>query len=244
MLIIGNKNHIQAPEVDEHLAYSVNEESYLVDSIDDVIVLVNDNRNKDTMLVGFFYNKDLDVLLELCKKVYWVSEFSDVPEYFITTQERKTKSLLEQAVELLPEDIGVLPHVKQVMKDATNYYNFKDSFHMNYLDFDKNFIDMLASKCYTKGDIHLLYELDPKLKLPIAYSIVEDKEKAIVAIGSQTRSDNDMISFYIKGYDVEELANKFGAKYVEGVNTFSIFIPSFIASVGDSLSKYLGEQYV
>ncbi|AAX92342.1 hypothetical protein TwortDSMZ_160 [Staphylococcus phage Twort] len=244
MLIIYNKNHIQSKEVHKHLGYSVNENVCAVVNNQDAIKVVKESQDTDIMLVGFIYTKDLECLVELGKTIYWVSNIGTIPSLFKHVDNSKIKSLLEQAVELLPEEYGVFEYTKESMKKATDYYNFKNDDYLEEVDIDKDLIDMLAKKCYTNGDLHFLYELDPKLRLPIAYSITRGKDKAIVVIGSQTASDNDMLSFYVKGYDVSKLANTFNAEYEVGNNTFTTFIPSHINVVGKSIKKYMEDSDV
>ncbi len=244
MLIIYNKNHIQSPEVYKHLGYVVDGDECTVKDNQDAIKVIKQAQDRDIMLVGFIYTKDLECLTELDKNIYWVSNVGTVPTLFKHVNNSKTKSLLEQTVELLPEEYNVFDYTKEYMKKATDYYNFKSDEYLEELDIDKDLIDMLAKKCYTNGDLYFIYELDPKLKLPIAYNIARGKDKAIVVIGSQTASDNDMLSFYVKGYCVGAVASMFNAEYEIGSNTFTAFIPSHINVVGKSLKKYMEEYNV
>ena len=191
MYVIVNSNHIQSGTLDDYWSFDV----IKVDTFEQGLLQIED---EPTILLGFIYDdkifkdvisshSDIDKYIKN-NDILYVSDVGVLPNQFVTVEEdKKYYSLLQQITELSKE-----PFPKWVEDDAkglTKYYNFQDFedvFDLNRIY--KNEVDTVKEKCYTNGNVYLLYEVLPDYKLPLAYRLLEDKEHGIVIIGSQTRS--------------------------------------------------------
>ena len=245
MYVIVNSNHIQSGTLDDYWSFDV----IKVDTFEQGLLQIED---EPTILLGFIYDdkifkdvisshSDIDKYIKN-NDILYVSDVGVLPNQFVTVEEdKKYYSLLQQITELSKE-----PFPKWVEDDAkglTKYYNFQDFedvFDLNRIY--KNEVDTVKEKCYTNGNVYLLYEVLPDYKLPLAYRLLEDKEHGIVIIGSQTRSNNDILTFYVKGMDTKSIASMFGVEHYSNSNIFHTFINSHINILGNQITKFIKEK--
>ena len=246
MQVIVNVNHIQANTI------SGTEEFFNIIQVDTFREGLLQIGDKPSVLAGFIYDdkvfkdvvtQDPSILMNIeDNDILYVSDVGVLPNQFVTVEEdKKYYSLLQQIVELSNEDIP--ESIVRDAKDLTRYYNFqdfKDVFDLNR--FYKKEVDMVKEKCYTNGNVYLLYEVLPEYKLPLAYELLSDKDYGIVIIGSQTRSDNDILTFYVKGMDTKAVANMFGVEHLIDSNIFHTFINSHINILGNQITKFIKEK--
>ena len=245
MYVIVNSNHIQSGTLDDYWSFDV----IKVDTFEQGLLQIED---EPTILLGFIYDdkifkdvisshSDIDKYIKN-NDILYVSDVGVLPNQFVTVEEdKKYYSLLQQITELSKE-----PFPKWVEDDAkglTKYYNFQDFedvFDLNRIY--KKEVDTVKEKCYTNGNVYLLYEVLPDYKLPLAYRLLEDKEHGIVIIGSQTRSNNDILTFYVKGMDTKSIASMFGVEHYSNSNIFHTFINSHINILGNQITKFIKEK--
>lgn len=245
MYVIVNSNHIQSGTLDDYWSFDV----IKVDTFEQGLLQIED---EPTILLGFIYDdkifkdvisshSDIDKYIKN-NDILYVSDVGVLPNQFVTVEEdKKYYSLLQQITELSKE-----PFPKWVEDDAkglTKYYNFQDFedvFDLNRIY--KNEVDTVKEKCYTNGNVYLLYEVLPDYKLPLAYRLLEDKEHGIVIIGSQTRSNNDILTFYVKGMDTKSIASMFGVEHYSNSNIFHTFINSHINILGNQITNFIREK--
>lgn len=241
--IITNYNNVQSTSVESTIG--IDDE---LDSLEEAFDTINVNSTEYICLVGFIYDHQLYREYEnklRGKKIIFVSDVGKLPLQFLTVRDdQQHLSLLHQLV-IIFEKLGksMEPKVNKKAYELSDVYSFKCLDYNvveKYLDeYDELYLDILANKCYTNGDMYMLYELVPEYKLPLAYYLLKDKKKGIVIIGSQTRSNNDILTFYVKGYDTKEIANLFGVELKVDTNVFSTFISSHINILGNNISKFL-----
>ena len=245
MYVIVNSNHIQSGTLDDYWSFDV----IKVDTFEQGLLQIED---EPTILLGFIYDdkifkdvisshSDIDKYIKN-NDILYVSDVGVLPNQFVTVEEdKKYYSLLQQITELSKE-----PFPKWVEDDAkglTKYYNFQDFedvFDLNRIY--KKEVDTVKEKCYTNGNVYLLYEVLPNYKLPLAYRLLEDKEHGIVIIGSQTRSNNDILTFYVKGMDTKSIASMFGVEHYSNSNIFHTFINSHINILGNQITNFIREK--
>lgn len=245
MYVIVNSNHIQSGTLDDYWSFDV----IKVDTFEQGLLQIED---EPTILLGFIYDdkifkdvisshSDIDKYIKN-NDILYVSDVGVLPNQFVTVEEdKKYYSLLQQITELSKE-----PFPKWVEDDAkglTKYYNFQDFedvFDLNRIY--KKEVDTVKEKCYTNGNVYLLYEVLPDYKLPLAYRLLEDKEHGIVIIGSQTRSNNDILTFYVKGMDTKSIASMFGVEHYSNSNIFHTFINSHINILGNQITNFIREK--
>ena len=245
MYVIVNSNHIQSGTLDDYWSFDV----IKVDTFEQGLLQIED---EPTILLGFIYDdkifkdvisshSDIDKYIKN-NDILYVSDVGVLPNQFVTVEEdKKYYSLLQQITELSKE-----PFPKWVEDDAkglTKYYNFQDFedvFDLNRIY--KKEVDTVKEKCYTNGNVYLLYEVLPDYKLPLAYRLLEDKEHGIVIIGSQTRSNNDILTFYVKGMDTKAIASMFGVEHYSNSNIFHTFINSHINILGNQITNFIREK--
>ena len=245
MYVIVNSNHIQSGTLDDYWSFDV----IKVDTFEQGLLQIED---EPTILLGFIYDdkifkdvisshSDIDKYIKN-NDILYVSDVGVLPNQFVTVEEdKKYYSLLQQITELSKE-----PFPKWVEDDAkglTKYYNFQDFedvFDLNRIY--KKEVDTVKEKCYTNGNVYLLYEVLPDYKLPLAYRLLEDKEHGIVIIGSQTRSNNDILTFYVKGMDTTAIASMFGVEHYSNSNIFHTFINSHINILGNQITNFIREK--
>lgn len=245
MYVIVNSNHIQSGTLDDYWSFDV----IKVDTFEQGLLQIED---EPTILLGFIYDdkifkdvisshSDIDKYIKN-NDILYVSDVGVLPNQFVTVEEdKKYYSLLQQIVELSNEDIP--ESIVRDSKDLTKYYNFQDFedvFDLNRIY--KKEVDTVKEKCYTNGNVYLLYEVLPDYKLPLAYRLLEDKEHGIVIIGSQTRSNNDILTFYVKGMDTKSIASMFGVEHYSNSNVFHTFINSHINILGNQITKFIKEK--
>lgn len=245
MYVIVNYNHIQSGTLDDYWSFDV----IKVDTFEQGLLQIED---EPTILLGFIYDdkifkdvisshSDIDKYIKN-NDILYVSDVGVLPNQFVTVEEdKKYYSLLQQIVELSNEDIP--ESIVRDSKDLTKYYNFQDFedvFDLNRIY--KKEVDTVKEKCYTNGNVYLLYEVLPDYKLPLAYRLLEDKEHGIVIIGSQTRSNNDILTFYVKGMDAKAIANMFNVEHDYDSNIFHTFINSHINILGNQITKFIKEK--
>ena len=245
MYVIVNSNHIQSGTLDDYWSFDV----IKVDTFEQGLLQIED---EPTILLGFIYDdkifkdvisshSDIDKYIKN-NDILYVSDVGVLPNQFVTVEEdKKYYSLLQQITELSKE-----PFPKWVEDDAkglTKYYNFQDFedvFDLNRIY--KKEVDTVKEKCYTNGNVYLLYEVLPDYKLPLAYRLLEDKEHGIVIVGSQTRSNNDILTFYVKGMDTKSIASMFGVEHYSNSNIFHTFINSHINILGNQITNFIREK--
>ena len=245
MYVIVNSNHIQSGTLDDYWSFDV----IKVDTFEQGLLQIED---EPTILLGFIYDdkifkdvisshSDIDKYIKN-NDILYVSDVGVLPNQFVTVEEdKKYYSLLQQITELSKE-----PFPKWVEDDAkglTKYYNFQDFedvFDLNRIY--KKEVDTVKEKCYTNGNVYLLYEVLPDYKLPLAYRLLEDKEHGIVIIGSQARSNNDILTFYVKGMDTKSIASMFGVEHYSNSNIFHTFINSHINILGNQITNFIREK--
>ncbi|VEV88605.1 hypothetical protein [Staphylococcus phage Stab23] len=246
MYIIVNDNHIQSDTLDDYNGFF---DVLKVDTFEQGLLQIED---EPTILAGFIYDaytynnviKSFPDIGDYIKNndIYYATDIGILPDTFITvTSEKKHYSLLQQIEEITKEE---LPNwVIEDSKDLTKYYNFQDFedvFDLN--SFYKKEVDTVKEKCYNNGNVYLLYEVLPDYKLPLAYSLLSNKESGIVIIGSQTRSNNDILTFYVKGMDVKAIANMFNVEHDCDSNIFHTFVNSHINILGNQITKFIKEK--
>lgn len=245
MYVIVNYNHIQSGTLDDYWSFDV----IKVDTFEQGLLQIED---EPTILLGFIYDdkifkdvisshSDIDKYIKN-NDILYVSDVGVLPNQFVTVEEdKKYYSLLQQIVELSNEDIP--ESIVRDSKDLTKYYNFQDFedvFDLNRIY--KKEVDTVKEKCYTNGNVYLLYEVLPDYKLPLAYRLLEDKEHGIVIIGSQTRSNNDILTFYVKGMDTKAIASMFNVEHDYDSNIFHTFINSHINILGNQITNFIREK--
>ena len=246
MQVIVNVNHIQSNTI------SGTEEFFNIIQVDTFKEGLLQIEDEPTVLAGFIYDdkifkdavtQDPSILMNIeDNDILYVSDVGVLPNQFVTVEEdKKYYSLLQQIVELSNEDIP--ESIVRDSKDLTKYYNFQDFedvFDLNRIY--KKEVDTVKEKCYTNGNVYLLYEVLPDYKLPLAYRLLEDKEHGIVIIGSQTRSNNDILTFYVKGMDTKAIASMFGVEHYSNSNIFHTFINSHINILGNQITNFIREK--
>ncbi|WAX23354.1 hypothetical protein VL10_ORF163 [Staphylococcus phage vB_SauM_VL10] len=236
----------------EHLSDGLNMfDVESVTSFDWALNLASDNTYDSVIFLGFIYNnEDYLKYKELLKgtKLYFVSNVNlpDNKDFITVGDDLKYLSLLEQLVVLEDKglDINFSQYTKDMASKYTELFNFKSTYEdakiMGLVDYPADIVlPIMVDKFYNVNNLYVLYEVAPEYKLPLAYECLKDKEKGIVVIGSQTRGTSDILTFYVKGYDVSSIANTFGASYNKNSNIFSIFIDSHISVLGENMNKYL-----
>lgn len=246
MQVIVNVNHVQSNTI------RGTEEFFNIIQVDTFREGLLQIEDEPTVLAGFIYDdkifkdavtQDPSILMNIeDNDILYVSDVGVLPNQFVTVEEdKKYYSLLQQIVELSNEDIP--ESIVRDSKDLTRYYNFQDFedvFDLN--SFYKKEVDTVKEKCYTNGNVYLLYEVLPDYKLPLAYRLLEDKEHGIVIIGSQTRSNNDILTFYVKGMDTKSIASMFGVEHDYDSNIFHTFVNSHINILGNQITKFIKEK--
>lgn len=245
MQVIVNDNHIQSRTLDDYWSFDV----IKVDTFEQGLLQIED---EPTILLGFIYDdkifkdvisshSDIDKYIKN-NDIYYVSDVGLLPDTFITIDySKKHYSLLQQIIEISKDPFP--EWVETDSKDLTKYYNFQDFedvFDLNRIY--KKEVDTVKEKCYTNGNVYLLYEVLPDYKLPLAYRLLEDKEHGIVIIGSQTRSNNDILTFYVKGMDTKSIASMFGVEHYSNSNIFHTFINSHINILGNQITNFIREK--
>ncbi|QNH71287.1 hypothetical protein StAP1_155 [Staphylococcus phage vB_SauH_SAP1] len=246
MGVIINSNHIQSDTLYEYDSFF---DIKKVDTFEEGLLSIQD---EPTVLAGFIYdditfnkvinsNSNIDNNIKN-NDIYYVSDIGLLPDTFITVDSnKKYYSLLQQIVELSKDPFP--EWVETDAKDLTRYYNFQDFedvFDLN--SFYKKEVDMVREKCYNNGNVYLLYEVLPDYKLPLAYSLLSNKEHGIVIIGSQTRSNNDILTFYVKGMDAKAIASMFNVEHDYDSNIFHTFVNSHINILGNQITKFIREK--
>lgn len=241
--IITNYNNVQSPSVESTIG--IDDE---LDSLEETFDVASACLTDYVCLVGFIYDHQLYREYEnklKDKKIIFVSDVGKLPTQFLTVRDdQQHLSLLHQLV-IIFEKLGksMEPKVKKKAYKLSDVYSFKCLYYNvveKYLDeYDELYLDILANKCYTNEDMYMLYELAPEYKLPLAYYLLKGKDKGIAIIGSQTRSNNDILTFYVKGYNTKEVAKVFGVELKVDTNVFSTFISSHINILGNNISKFL-----
>lgn len=243
MQVIVNVNHVQSNTISGTEGFF---NIIQVDTFREGLLQIED---EPTVLAGFIYDdkifknvvtQDPSILMNIeDNDILYVSDVGILPNQFVTVEEdKKYYSLLQQIVELSNEDIP--ESIVRDSKDLTKYYNFQDFedvFDLNRIY--KKEVDTVKEKCYNNGNVYLLYEVLPDYKLPLAYSLLSNKESGIVIIGSQTRSNNDILTFYVKGMDVKAIANMFNVEHDYDSNIFHTFINSHINILGNQITKFI-----
>ena len=246
MQVIVNVNHVQSNTI------RGTEEFFNIIQVDTFREGLLQIEDEPTVLAGFIYDdkifkdavtQDPSILMNIeDNDILYVSDVGVLPNQFVTVEEdKKYYALLQQIVELSNEDIP--ESIVRDSKDLTRYYNFQDFedvFDLN--SFYKKEVDTVKEKCYTNGNVYLLYEVLPDYKLPLAYRLLEDKEHGIVIIGSQTRSNNDILTFYVKGMDTKSIASMFGVEHDYDSNIFHTFVNSHINILGNQITKFIKEK--
>lgn len=246
MQVIVNVNHVQSNTI------SGTEEFFNIIQVDTFREGLLQIEDEPTVLAGFIYDdkifkdavtQDPSILMNIeDNDILYVSDVGVLPNQFVTVEEdKKYYSLLQQIVELSNEDIP--ESIVRDSKDLTKYYNFQDFedvFDLNRI-YEKE-VDMVKEKCYNNGNVYLLYEVLPDYKLPLAYSLLSNKESGIVIIGSQTRSNNDILTFYVKGMDAKAIANMFNVEHDYDSNIFHTFVNSHINILGNQITKFIKEK--
>lgn len=245
MQVIVNDNHIQSRTLDDYWSFDV----IKVDTFEQGLLQIED---EPTILLGFIYDdkifkdvisshSDIDKYIKN-NDIYYVSDVGLLPDTFITIDySKKHYSLLQQIIEISKDPFP--EWVETDSKDLTKYYNFQDFedvFDLNRIY--KKEVDTVKEKCYNNGNVYLLYEVLPDYKLPLAYRLLEDKEHGIVIIGSQTRSNNDILTFYVKGMDAKAIANMFNVEHDYDSNIFHTFVNSHINILGNQITKFIKEK--
>ncbi|UJQ43290.1 hypothetical protein [Staphylococcus phage vB_Sau_P68] len=246
MQVIVNVNHVQSNTI------SGTEEFFNIIQVDTFREGLLHIEDEPTVLAGFIYDdkifkdavtQDPSILMNIeDNDILYVSDVGVLPNQFITVEEdKKYYSLLQQIVELSNEDIP--ESIVRDSKDLTKYYNFQD--FEDVLDLNRIYkkeVDIVREKCYNNGNVYLLYEVLPDYKLPLAYSLLSNKESGIVIIGSQTRSNNDILTFYVKGMDAKAIANMFNVEHDCDSNIFHTFVNSHINILGNQITKFIKEK--
>lgn len=249
MLVIINSFHTQVKIVEESLT-KVSGSHIHIDIADnletaiDKIDYMEESTDELVVLAGFiFNNREVNKWLLERGKVIFVSDIGALPVDLITVAEHeKHYSLMHQLLILLEgnEDYTIPHELYTEAQEATNWFNLKPS-NKEFLNKCVKKLDLLKEKCYNKGNIYLIYENDPSNKILLAHHILDSLNKGIVIVGSQTRSSNDIITFYCKGINVEKLAQLFGESYNPESNIFSTFIPSQVDILGNNILKFIQE---
>lgn len=228
--ISGSHIHI---DVADNLETAIDKLDYMEESTDELVVLA-----------GFIFNpKEVNKWLLERGKVIFASDIGALPVDLITVAEHeKHYSLMHQLLILLEgnEDYTIPHELYTEAQEATNWFNLKPS-NKEFLNKCTIKLDLLKEKCYNKGNIYLIYENDPSTKILLAHHILDDLDKGIVMIGSQTRSSNDILTFYCKGINMENLTQLFGQPYNPESNIFSTFIPSQVDVLGNNILKFIKE---
>ncbi|XWX32635.1 hypothetical protein LCFBJUUZ_CDS0176 [Staphylococcus phage PG-2021_76] len=228
--ISGSHIHI---DIADNLETAIDKIDYMEESTDELVVLA-----------GFIFNhREVNKWLIERGKVIFVSDIGTLPVDLITVEEHmKHYSLMHQLLILLEgnEDYSI-PHELYIeAKEATNWFNLKTS-NKEFLNKCGIKLDLLKEKCYNKGNVYLIYENDPSTKILLAHHILDNLDKGIVIVGSQTRSSNDIMTFYCKGINMEKLTQMFGEPYNSETNIFSTFIPSQVDILGNNILKFIKE---
>ncbi|ANH50455.1 hypothetical protein [Staphylococcus phage pSco-10] len=246
MQVIVNVNHVQSNTI------RGTEEFFNIIQVDTFREGLLQIEDEPTVLAGFIYDdkifkdavtQDPSILMNIeDNDILYVSDVGVLPNQFVTVgEDKKYYSLLQQIVELSNEDIP--ESIVRDSKDLTKYYNFQDFedvFDLNRIY--KKEVDTVKEKCYNNGNVYLLYEVLPDYKLPLAYSLLSNKESGIVIIGSQTRSNNDILTFYVKGMDAKAIANMFNVEHDHDSNIFHTFVNSHINILGNQITKFIKEK--
>lgn len=245
MIHIINEHHVQFYTISNIGHYDA--EVYLADSFEEAVTLANEG--EDTLFSGFIY--DERVLNDVMNRhpsvkrtienynVYYVSDIGVLPERFITLDKSKQHySLYHQILELNIEGFDLWD--MDEAKAHTDYFNFKSSRDVYRVSerYEKE-VDILKEKCYSEGNVYLLYEVLPQYKLPVAYKVLEKVDKGIVVIGSQTRSNNDILTFYVKGMNTAGVAEMFGVEHTIDSNVFHQFVNSHINILGRQITQFI-----
>ena len=249
MLVIINSFHTQVKLVEEALT-KISGSTIHIDVADnlesaiDKIDYMEESTDELVVLAGFIFNpREANRWILERGKVMFVSDIGTLPADLITVEEyMKHYSLMHQLLTLLDgnEDYIVPLDVYKEAQEATNWFNMKPS-NKEFLNKCVKKLDLLKEKCYNKGNVYLIYENDPSNKILLAHHILDSLNKGIVIVGSQTRSSNDIITFYCKGINVEKLAQLFGESYNPESNIFSTFIPSQVDILGNNILKFIQE---
>lgn len=239
MIVVYNENSTQSKYVPKLF-----KESHGISDIEKEPIRYVDN--EQYILIGFIYKEGkFDYFKN--KNTYFITNIGTLPQGFNTVgEDKKHYSIIHQLLYL-----GLLEgskELKRVALDHDNYFNFLEynqSIQSFISDYNPIKLDELIEKCYYSniGDkhIYLLYENDPKLKLLLAHEVLKNTSGLFITV-SQTRSNNDILTIYMKDVDKAKLCKIFNLDYTPHSNIISMFIPSHINVLGNQLKKFLEEN--
>ena len=260
MLYVANALHVEYQTVIKALkrsqkpydsATTLKEACKIIDNED----IVTTNK---IIFVGFIYkDEEVSDYVKNVEEKYFISNIGYMPEDFITSdREDFNTSLLEQLTKLnllekqtceVKDGSGMIQYYED--EELTKFIKFKPYnplfqpykiFNISYVDY--HMLEVFTERAYVKGNTFLIYENNPINKLFLAHKLLDTVDKGLVVIGSQTRSTNDMLSFYGKNIDMQVLADKFELDIeLEGDNTFNVFIPSHMHVLGNNIIKFISE---
>lgn len=250
MYVVMNRLHAQVPGAIDFISDLVVEGEptaiEFADSLEDATTCVNDYGYREgiVVLLGFIYK---EVVPEVYNDydVFYVSDIGVLPNYLKVPMEGRHYSLIHQLIIALQQERKhiknldtTLLEANQVTIELLNPGTSKS--YKEHLDYNELILlDLLKDRCYNKGNVYMMYENNPMLKGALADSILWDLDKGIVIIGSQTRSNNDILTFYVKGYDTTKIAKAFDKQPPKGSNVFSVFVPSHINILGNQITKFM-----
>lgn len=250
MLVIINKYHVQGDLVAEgQTNYFKNKDDYVfLDDITEAVEFI-DEQIADTkeviIFAGFIYkDEEIPEWLKSRGNVYFVTDIGKLPVHLkMVSNEHRHYSLNHQLVEVLTREGYNIPETfeEKVYKE-TDYFNFIRDTGKKLVFVDKNILDNLKGKCYNKGIVYVVYENNPKYKIALAHHILDELDKGMVVIGSQTKTDNDILTFYCKGLNTSKIAKTFGVEHTSESNIFTTFIPSQISVLGNNILKFIQER--
>lgn len=239
-MIIYNKHSIQTKFIPEWFNDTIG-----VDDIKEAMSYVKDSE-QTYVLIGFIYKEGQYDYFK-GKNTYFITNVGSLPTVFKTVkEEERGLSYIHQlvALSLLPSDDNVM----SLCTEHDNYFNFLTSnkqIQDFILNFDYTKVDELIEKCYYSNignkHVYLMYENNPKLKLPMAHRALEDKEGLFIVV-SQTRSDNDILTIFSKGNDLVKLSKAFEVEKPINSNILTMFIPSHINVLGKQITKFMEEN--
>lgn len=239
MQVIYNTHSLQSKFIPEWVDNPIG-----VKDIEQAMPYVKDY--KHYILIGFIYKEGKFDYFKY-RNTYFITNVGVLPDNFNTVgEDKKHYSFLHQL--LLLKLVEGTKELKRVAQQHDNYFNFlsSDTNIQNFLlDFSYNEVDELIEKCYYSNignkHVYLMYENNPKLKLPMAHRALEDKEGLFIVI-SQTRSDNDILTIFSKGNDLVKLSEAFEVENPINSNILTMFIPSHINVLGKQITRFLEEN--